>query len=158
MEIKNVTFIGLGVMGYNMAGHLIKKNFNTTVYNRTPSVADKWVNEFSGTSALTPGQAVENADIVFICVGKDEDLISVMEADDGIINNLKNGTIVVDHGHGVKSIYAHLSRVGVKVNDIVSQNDILGTVGSTGRSTGPHLHWGVMVFDTYVDPELLLSE
>ena len=68
------------------------------------------------------------------------------------------GTIVVDHGHGVKSIYAHLSRVDVKVNDIVSQNDIIGTVGSTGRSTGPHLHWGVMVFDTYVDPELLLSE
>ena len=68
------------------------------------------------------------------------------------------GTIVVDHGHGVKSIYAHLSKVDVKVNDIVSQNDILGTVGSTGRSTGPHLHWGVMVFDTYVDPELLLRE
>ena len=97
MEIKNVTFIGLGVMGYNMAGHLIKKNFNTTVYNRTPSVADKWVKEFSGISAPTPGKAVMNADIVFICVGKDEDLISVMEADDGIINNLKNGTIVVDH-------------------------------------------------------------
>ena len=68
------------------------------------------------------------------------------------------GTIIVDHGYGVKSIYAHLSRVDVKVNDMVSQNDILGTVGSTGRSTGPHLHWGVMVFDTYVDPELLLTE
>ena len=48
MEIKNVTFIGLGVMGYNMAGHLKKNNYNTTVYNRTNSVADKWVNEFSG--------------------------------------------------------------------------------------------------------------
>lgn len=97
MEIKNTTFIGLGVMGYNMAGHLKKNNFNTTVYNRTSSVADKWVNEFSGSSASTPGQAVANADIVFICVGRDEDLISVMEGDDGIINNLKNGTIVVDH-------------------------------------------------------------
>ncbi len=50
MEIKNVTFIGLGVMGYNMAGHLKKNNFNTTVYNRTISVADKWVDEFSGVS------------------------------------------------------------------------------------------------------------
>ena len=97
MEINNVTFIGLGVMGYNMAGHLKKNNFNITVYNRTSSVADKWVNEFLGKSAPTPGQAVSNADIVFICVGRDEDLISVMEGDDGIINNLKDDAIIVDH-------------------------------------------------------------
>ena len=58
MEIKNVTFIGLGVMGYNMAGHLIKNNFNTTVYNRTSTVAEKWVKEFYGSSQLTPGTAV----------------------------------------------------------------------------------------------------
>ena len=97
MKIKNVTFIGLGVMGYNMAGHLKKNNFNTTVYNRTSSVADKWVKEFSGLSASTPGQAVSGADIVFICVGRDEDLISVMEGNDGVINNLKDDTIIVDH-------------------------------------------------------------
>ena len=78
MEIKNVTFVGLGVMGYNMAGHLKKNNFNTTVYNRTTSVAEKWINEFSGNSETTPGKASLNADIVFICVGRDEDLISVM--------------------------------------------------------------------------------
>ena len=71
MEIKNVTFVGLGVMGYNMAGHLKKNNFNTTVYNRTSSVAEKWVGEFSGKYELTAGKAVSNADIVFICVGKD---------------------------------------------------------------------------------------
>ena len=97
MEIKNVTFIGLGVMGYNMAGHLKKNKFNTTVYNRTSTVADNWVKEFSGTSELTPGKAVANADIVFICVGRDEDLISVMEDDNGIINNIKDNTIIVDH-------------------------------------------------------------
>jgi len=97
MENKKVTFIGLGVMGYNMAGHLIKNNFNTTVYNRTVSVTEKWVNEFSGNSQLTPGKAVSNADIVFICVGKDEDLVSVMEGEEGIINNIKNNTIIVDH-------------------------------------------------------------
>jgi len=97
MKKKNVAFIGLGVMGYNMAGHLKKNNFNTTVYNRTDSVADKWVNEFSGISKKTPGQAVSNADIVFICVGRDEDLISVMEGEDGIVNNIKENTIIVDH-------------------------------------------------------------
>ena len=97
MELKNVTFIGLGVMGYNMAGHLKKNNYNTTVYNRTSTVAEKWVKNFSGTSELTPGKAVSNADFVFICVGRDEDLISVMEGDDGIINNIKDNTIIVDH-------------------------------------------------------------
>ena len=97
MKIKNVAFIGLGVMGYNMAGHLKKNNFNTTVYNRTTSVANKWVDEFSGMSKTTPGHAASNADIVFICVGRDEDLFAVMEGTDGIINNIKDNTIIVDH-------------------------------------------------------------
>ena len=97
MKIKNVAFIGLGVMGYNMAGHLKKNNFNTTVYNRTTAVADKWVKEFLGISKTTPGKAASNADIVFICVGRDEDLISVMEGADGIINNIEANTIIVDH-------------------------------------------------------------
>ena len=97
MEIKNVTFIGLGVMGYNMAGHLKKNNFNTTVYNRTSSVAEKWINEFAGIAKSTPGEASLNADIVFICVGRDEDLISVMEGNDGIFKNIKKNTIIVDH-------------------------------------------------------------
>ena len=97
MEIQNVTFIGLGVMGYNMAGHLKKNNFNITVYNRTSSVSKKWVNEFGGESKITPGEASSNADIVCICVGRDEDLISVMEGNDGVINNIKDNTIIIDH-------------------------------------------------------------
>ena len=68
------------------------------------------------------------------------------------------GTIVVDHGYGVKSIYAHLASVDVTLNSKIKKNEVIGTVGSTGRSTGPHLHWGIMVFDTYVDPELLLKK
>ncbi|MAE37844.1 MAG: peptidase [Pelagibacteraceae bacterium] len=68
------------------------------------------------------------------------------------------GTIVVDHGYGVKSIYAHLASVDVALNSKIKKNEVIGTVGSTGRSTGPHLHWGIMVFDTYVDPELLLKK
>lgn len=97
MEIKNVTFIGLGVMGYSMAGHLKKNNYNTTVYNRTTSVADKWVKEFSGIAKSTPGEAVSDAQVVFICVGRDEDLVSVMEGNDGIIKNIRENTIIVDH-------------------------------------------------------------
>jgi len=97
MEVRNVTFIGLGVMGYNMAGHLKKNNYNTTVYNRTTSVADKWVKEFSGMAKSTPGEAASDAQVVFICVGRDEDLVSVMEGNDGIIKNIKENTIIVDH-------------------------------------------------------------
>ena len=97
MEIRNVTFIGLGVMGYNMAGHLKKNNYKTTVYNRTTSVADKWVKEFSGIAKSTPGAAASDAQVVFICVGRDEDLVSVMEGNDGIIKNIKENTIIVDH-------------------------------------------------------------
>ena len=85
----------------------------------------------------------------------------VIACNDGIVIHAENdlyytgGTIILDHGHGVKSIYAHLSSVDVVLNQQVSRNEIIGKVGSTGRSTGPHLHWGVMVFDTYVDPLLL---
>ena len=113
MEIQNVTFIGLGVMGYNMAGHLKKNNFNTTVYNRTSSVSEKWVNEFGGESKTTPGEASSNADIVCICVGRDEDLISVMEGNDGVINNIKDNTIIIDHTTASADIarkYYHLGK------------------------------------------------
>ena len=68
------------------------------------------------------------------------------------------GTIMIDHGHGVKSIYAHMSQVNVQADEKVSKNQIIGAVGSTGRSTGPHLHWGVMLFNTYVDPALLIEK
>ncbi len=64
---------------------------------------------------------------------------------------------MIEHGHGVKSIYAHMSVVDVKVDEIVSKNQRIGAVGSTGRSTGPHLHWGVMLLNTYVDPALLIK-
>ena len=116
MEIQNVTFIGLGVMGYNMAGHLKKNNFNTTVYNRTSSVSEKWVNEFGGESKITPGEASSNADIVCICVGRDEDLISVMEGNDGVIKNIKDNTIIIDHTTASADIARKYYQLGKKSN------------------------------------------
>ena len=97
MSISNVSFIGLGVMGYPMAGHLQKNKYNVTVFNRTNSKSKKWVDEFNGKLALTPGEASSNSDIVFICVGRDEDLIEVMEGENGIISNIKKNSIIVDH-------------------------------------------------------------
>lgn len=69
---------------------------------------------------------------------------------------LTGGTVLIDHGHGVSSVFIHLSRVDVKVGDAVNQGDVFGAVGMTGRATGPHLHWGMNWFETKVDPELLL--
>jgi 3-hydroxyisobutyrate dehydrogenase-like beta-hydroxyacid dehydrogenase len=94
---KKVTFIGLGVMGYPMAGHLKKNNIEVTVYNRTSSKSDKWVGEYGGFSESTPGNASKNSEIIFICVGKDSDLREVMEGEEGILKNARKNTIIVDH-------------------------------------------------------------
>ena len=97
MSIKNVSFIGLGVMGYPMAGHLQNKGYNVTVYNRTTAKAEKWVEEYKGSMAKTPGEASQNSEIVFMCVGRDEDIIEVMEGESGILSNAADGSIIVDH-------------------------------------------------------------
>ncbi len=97
MSIKNVSFIGLGVMGYPMAGHLQNNGYNVTVYNRTTTKAEKWVEEYKGSMAKTPGEASQNSEIVFMCVGRDEDIIEVMEGEDGIISKVVEGSIIVDH-------------------------------------------------------------
>ena len=97
MSIKNVSFIGLGVMGYPMAGHLQNKGYNVTVYNRTTVKAEKWVEEYKGSMAKTPGEASQNSEIVFMCVGRDEDIIEVMEGEGGILSNVAEGSIIVDH-------------------------------------------------------------
>ncbi len=97
MSIKNVSFIGLGVMGYPMAGHLQKNGYNVTVYNRTNAKAEKWVQEYKGSMAKTPGDASQNSEIVFMCVGRDEDIIEVMESETGILSKVSEGSIIVDH-------------------------------------------------------------
>ena len=97
MSIKNVSFIGLGVMGYPMAGHLQNKGYNVTVYNRTTVKAEKWVEEYKGSMAKTPGEASQNSEIIFMCVGRDEDIIEVMESESGILSKVAEGSIIVDH-------------------------------------------------------------
>ena len=97
MSIKKVTFIGLGVMGYPMAGHLKKNNFEVIVFNRTNLKSENWIKEYNGLSESTPGKASKNSEVVFICVGRDDDLREVMEGNDGILDNVNDNTIIVDH-------------------------------------------------------------
>ncbi|MCL2918768.1 NAD(P)-dependent oxidoreductase [Shewanella litorisediminis] len=95
--MAKVAFLGLGVMGYPMAGHLVKAGHQVTVYNRTTAKAEAWVKQFGGAMAATPKLAAEDQDIVFTCVGNDKDLHLVVLGDDGVIHGLKAGAVLVDH-------------------------------------------------------------
>jgi 3-hydroxyisobutyrate dehydrogenase len=92
-----VAFLGLGVMGYPMAGHLKKKGHEVTVYNRSNAKAEKWAAEFGGKTARTPRAAAEGQEIVFACVGNDDDVRAVTLADDGAFAGMSKGAVFVDN-------------------------------------------------------------
>lgn len=92
-----VAFIGLGVMGYQMAGHLARAGHDVVVYNRTGAKAQNWCNAHGGAAASTPAEAVRDAEVALSCVGNDDDVRSVMFGADGIVGALPSGGIVVDH-------------------------------------------------------------
>ena len=92
-----VGFVGLGAMGFPMAGHLSRAGFSVYVYNRTQQKVARWLEEYVGFSAPTPAAAVEKADIVFTCVGNDESLQEVLLGDLGGFNGASQGTLFVDH-------------------------------------------------------------
>ena len=95
--ICNVAFIGLGVMGYPMAGYISKGGHNVTVFNRTKTKAEKWIKEYKGKMAETPAEAAKDAEFVFTCVGNDNDLSEVTIGKDGIYNTIKKGAVHIDN-------------------------------------------------------------
>jgi 3-hydroxyisobutyrate dehydrogenase len=97
MSTTKAAFIGLGNMGYPMAGHLAKADFDVTVYNRTKAKAEAWVKEHGGESADTPAKAAEGAEIILTCVGNDDDLRSIMLGDDGVLAGAGKGALIIDH-------------------------------------------------------------
>ncbi|MEI7496158.1 MAG: NAD(P)-dependent oxidoreductase, partial [Betaproteobacteria bacterium] len=121
----HVAFIGMGVMGYPMAGHLATAGHAVTVYNRSPAKAQAWVAEFAKSkapkSALTPREAAAGADIVFCCVGNDDDLRSVIFGADGALAGMKAGAILVDHTTAsadvAREIYAAAKNLGIPFID-----------------------------------------
>ena len=94
---RTVAFLGLGVMGYPMAGHLLRAGHRVTVYNRTPGKAAQWVAEYGGAGAATPKAAATGADVVCTCVGNDDDLRSVVLGDGGAFAGMRRGAVLVDH-------------------------------------------------------------
>ena len=90
-------FLGLGVMGYPMAGHLVAAGHTVTVYNRTTAKAERWVAEHGGAMATTPAAAAEGAEYVFLCVGDDPDVLAVTTGADGVLETMGEGAVLVDH-------------------------------------------------------------
>ena len=112
----NVAFIGLGVMGYPMAGYISKGGHNVTVFNRTKSKAEKWVNEYKGKMAETPAEAAEDAEYIFTCVGNDNDLREVTFGESGAFKTIKKGSVYIDNTTAsaiiAREIYAYAKKNG----------------------------------------------
>lgn len=112
--MAKVAFIGLGVMGYPMAGHLKTAGHDVTVYNRTSSKADKWVKQFGGKKADTPAHAARDQDFVFACVGNDEDVRAVTIGTDGAFTTMAKGAVFVDHTTDSAKVARQLSQIATQ--------------------------------------------
>ena len=132
--MAKVAFLGLGVMGYPMAGHLKTNGHDVTVYNRTPARAEKWVEEFGGRRAPAPSEAAKGHEFVFACVGNDDDLRAVTTGPEGAFESLEKSAVFVDH--------TTASAVAARELHAIAQAQGFGFVdapvsgGQTGAETG----------------------
>ena len=94
---RTAAFVGLGVMGYPMAGHLVRNGYEMRVYNRTDAKSEQWVRAYNGSAHPTPAEAADGADFVMTCVGNDDDLRSVVLGENGIFAGMKEGGVLIDH-------------------------------------------------------------
>ena len=111
-----VAFVGLGVMGYPMAGYLVKAGHEVTVFNRTVAKAEQWCSEFGGSSAETPAAAAVNAEIVFCCVGNDDDVRAVILGADGVLAGIADGGVIVDHTTASASVAGEVAEAAAVKN------------------------------------------
>jgi len=119
--MAKIAFLGLGVMGYPMAGHLATAGHKVTVYNRTLSKAKKWNSEFKGSIAETPSEAVQDADFVMSCVGNDNDLLNITIGEHGAFSNMKKGALFIDHttvsAQVTEKLYKKSQELGIRFID-----------------------------------------
>ena len=109
--MANVAFVGLGVMGYPMAGHLARAGHEVTVYNRTAEKAQQWVAQYGGRSCATPAEAAQEQDFVMVCVGNDQDLLEVISGSEGVLAGARSGTVIVDHTTASAGVARQLSEL-----------------------------------------------
>ena len=114
--MSKVTFIGLGVMGYPMAGYIAKAGHDVTVYNRTTAKAEKWVKQFGGKHANTPKDAAKDSDFIFTCVGNDNDLKEVTTGTQGAFHSVKAGAVFIDNTTASAKIARELNAEAKKRN------------------------------------------
>lgn len=119
--MAKIAFLGLGVMGYPMAGHLATAGHKVTVYNRTLSKAKKWNSEFKGSIAETPSKAVKDVDFVMSCVGNDNDLLDITIGEHGAFSNMKKGALFIDHttvsAQVTEKLYKKSQELGIRFID-----------------------------------------
>ena len=110
-DVSVCAFIGLGNMGFPMAGHLVAAGHQVRVFNRTAAVAERWADAHDGTVAATPAEAADGAEFVFTCVGADDDLRAVVLGDDGALSTMAAGSVLVDHTTASADIARELAEV-----------------------------------------------
>jgi len=134
MTTKKIAFIGLGTMGFPMAGHLANAGHHVTVYNRTTATAEKWAKQYQGEIALTPAKAAQDADFVFTCVGNDEDVRQVYKAADGILAAVKPGAILIDNTTASAEVAREIALAATEVSTAFLDAPVSG--GEAGAVNG----------------------
>ena len=132
--IKKIAFLGLGVMGYPMAGHLKKSGFDVEVYNRTKSKSEKWVREFGGNFVNSPAEAAKNSQLIFSCVGNDNDLREITIGNEGAFNTMSEQSIFIDHTTASAIISKELAKLANSKNFGFLDAPISG--GQSGAENG----------------------
>jgi 3-hydroxyisobutyrate dehydrogenase len=132
--MSHCAFIGLGVMGYPMAGHLARAGLDVTVFNRTPEKAEQWVAEYGGDHKPTPRAAAKGADFVFTCVGNDDDLRAVVLGDEGALAGMQPGAILIDHTTTSAEVARELAAAALTQNNTLLDAPVSG--GEAGAVNG----------------------
>jgi 3-hydroxyisobutyrate dehydrogenase-like beta-hydroxyacid dehydrogenase len=132
--VRRVAFIGLGVMGYPMAGHLAKAGLDVTVYNRTEAKARQWVVEYGGRAAPTPREAAQGAELVLACVGNDDDLRSVTLGEQGAFAGMSKGAVLADHTTASANVARELAQVAAAAGRTFIDAPVSG--GEAGAKSG----------------------
>ncbi|GAB3519478.1 NAD(P)-dependent oxidoreductase [Photobacterium alginatilyticum] len=134
MTTKHIAFIGLGTMGFPMAGHLANAGHQVTVYNRTTATAEKWAAQYDGNIALTPAEAAKDAEFIFTCVGNDEDVRQVYKATDGILSTVKQGAILIDNTTASAEVAREIAQAASEINTAFLDAPVSG--GEAGAVNG----------------------